>query len=155
MADPMHAKILLQTRIITKEKLMRILTYKRNMKKIGELSELERYLSDNQEPSYESFDLLDWWKTNKAKYCILGKIARDVVVVAVSIVASESTFSTWGRVLDLFRSSLSPKRVQALVCTQNWIWGVFNKTAKVCYEDVLQEIEDLEEIQNSKISDIF
>ncbi|CAH1423154.1 unnamed protein product [Lactuca virosa] len=128
----------------------RMLKYKAHLEdeKIGELSELERYLSDNQEPSYEYFDLLDWWKTNKAKYKILGKIARDVLAVPVSTVASESAFSTRGRLLDSFRSSLSPKTVQALVCTQNWIRGVFNKTAKVCYEDVLKEIEDLEEIES-------
>nr|KAJ0220748.1 hypothetical protein LSAT_V11C200075940 [Lactuca sativa] len=78
--------------------------------KTGEVSELERYLSDNQEPSYESFDLLDWWKTNEAKYKILGKIARDVLVVPVSTVALKSAFSTGGRVLDSFRSSLFPKK---------------------------------------------
>ena len=68
----------------------------------------------------------------------------------VSTVVSESAFSTGGRVLDSFRSSLSPKTVQALICTQNWIRGVFNKNAKVGYEDVLKEIEDLDEIENGK-----
>nr|KAJ0188938.1 hypothetical protein LSAT_V11C900506480 [Lactuca sativa] len=158
--DPMHArssssnknhnKRKVNVNLIIQEK--RMLKYKAHLEdeKTGEVSELERYLSDNQEPSYESFDLLDWWKTNGAKYKILGKIARDVLAVPVSTVASKSAFSTGGRVLDSFRSSLSPKTVQALICTQNWIRGVFNKNAKVGYEDVLKEIEELDEIENGK-----
>uniref|UniRef100_A0A2K2C921 HAT C-terminal dimerisation domain-containing protein n=1 Tax=Populus trichocarpa TaxID=3694 RepID=A0A2K2C921_POPTR len=34
---------------------------------------------------------------------------------------SEAAFSTGGRILDSFRSSLSPSIVQALVCCQNWL----------------------------------
>ncbi|XP_023742254.1 zinc finger BED domain-containing protein RICESLEEPER 2-like [Lactuca sativa] len=74
----------------------RMLKYKAHLEdeKPGEMSKLERYSSDNQEPSYESFDLLDWWKTNEAKYKILEKITWDVLAVPVSTVALESAFST-------------------------------------------------------------
>ncbi|KAK1383621.1 hypothetical protein POM88_021356 [Heracleum sosnowskyi] len=50
-----------------------------------------------------------------------SKMARDVLAIPVSTVASESTFSTSGRILDSFRSSLSPKMLEALVCTQSWL----------------------------------
>ncbi|XP_040991020.1 elongation factor P [Juglans microcarpa x Juglans regia] len=39
----------------------------------------------------------------------------------VSTVASELAFSTGGRVLDHFRSSLAPRTIEALICTQNWL----------------------------------
>ena len=44
-----------------------------------------------------------------------------MLVVPVSIVASELAFSTGGRILDPFHSSLAPEMVQSLICTQNWL----------------------------------
>ena len=49
------------------------------------------------------------------------KIARDVLAVPVSTVSYESEFSTGRRIFYSFRSSLTPKTVEALICTQNWI----------------------------------
>ncbi|KAH0996846.1 hypothetical protein GBA52_020710 [Prunus armeniaca] len=46
---------------------------------------------------------------------------KDVFAVPVSTVASESAFSTGGRIIDHFRSSLTPKMVEALTCGQNWL----------------------------------
>ena len=48
-------------------------------------------------------------------------MAKDVLVVPVSTLASKSAFRTGGRKLDPFRSSLSPFMVQNLVFTQNWL----------------------------------
>jgi hypothetical protein len=44
-----------------------------------------------------------------------------VLAIPVSTVVSEAAFSTGGRILDPFRSSLSPSTVQALVYYQNWL----------------------------------
>ncbi|KAE8648396.1 hypothetical protein Csa_008568 [Cucumis sativus] len=86
-------------------------------------NDVDRYLSDPCEELNDQFDVLTWWKLNGAKYRILSKIALDSFVVLVSTAASKSAFSTGGRILDSFRSSLSPKTVEALICTQNWICG--------------------------------
>ncbi|KAK3199726.1 hypothetical protein Dsin_023141 [Dipteronia sinensis] len=59
----------------------------------------------------------------KGRYPILSKIARDVLAIPVSTVASESAFSTGGRTLSSHRSRLHPHTVEALMCTQNWIWA--------------------------------
>ncbi|KAH9767512.1 BED-type domain-containing protein [Citrus sinensis] len=54
-------------------------------------------------------------------YLILSQIAKDVLAIPVSTVASESAFSTRGCVLDPCRSSLTHKTVESLICTQNWL----------------------------------
>ncbi|XP_073138750.1 kunitz trypsin inhibitor 5-like [Henckelia pumila] len=46
-------------------------------------------------------------------------MARDILAVPVSTVASEAAFSTGGHVLYAFRSSLSAKIVQSLICAQD------------------------------------
>nr|KJB30382.1 hypothetical protein B456_005G140200 [Gossypium raimondii] len=84
-------------------------------------SELDKYLAESNEEFVEDFDILLWWKVNSPRFPTLSKMARDVLAISVSTVASESAFSTGGRVLDQYRSSLTHKIVPALVCTQDWI----------------------------------
>ncbi|XP_019150977.1 PREDICTED: zinc finger BED domain-containing protein RICESLEEPER 2-like [Ipomoea nil] len=86
----------------------------------------------------ESFDILGWWKINSARFPVLSKLARDVLAIPISTVASESAFSTSGRVLDPFRSSLTPKIVEALVCTQDWLRM---QNTPLCIEENLEELE--------------
>ncbi|CAH9113128.1 unnamed protein product [Cuscuta europaea] len=65
----------------------------------------------------------------------------------VSTVASESAFSTGGRVIDAFRSSLTPKSVEALICMQNWLRGdniITNFEDEPCVEE-LEFYENIEE----------
>lgn len=56
---------------------------------------------------------------NAGRFLVLSKMAMDILVAPISIIASESTFITSGRVLDAFRSSLTPKIVEALVFAQD------------------------------------
>ncbi|KAK1419517.1 hypothetical protein QVD17_28690 [Tagetes erecta] len=84
-------------------------------------SELQRYLDDNEEPGYRGFDILQWWKSSSSKYPILAKMAKDIFAIQISSVASEAAFSMAGRVVETYRSSLSPAIVEALVCARDWL----------------------------------
>ncbi|XP_024027613.1 zinc finger BED domain-containing protein RICESLEEPER 2-like [Morus notabilis] len=84
-------------------------------------NDVDKYLTDPMEdPTRSNFNVLDWWKNNATNYKVLSLVAKDILAILVSTVASEA-FSTGGRILDPFRSSLSPKMVEALICTQNWL----------------------------------
>ena len=48
-------------------------------------------------------------------------MARDVLAIPIATVASEPAFSTGERILDDFRTSLTPFMLEALVCTQDWL----------------------------------
>ncbi|XP_070668554.1 zinc finger BED domain-containing protein RICESLEEPER 2-like [Malus domestica] len=90
--------------------------------------DVDSYLFDplvqiTKEESTKYFNILLWWKVNGNKYPILAAIAKDILAIQVSTVASESAFSTGGRVISDFRSSLTPKSVEALICMQNWLRG--------------------------------
>jgi hypothetical protein len=84
-------------------------------------TELDRYLAEECEEDTKKFDILAWWKTQSSRFPILSTLARDVLAIPISTVASESAFSTCGRILDDFRSSLTPFMIEALVCTQDWL----------------------------------
>ena len=58
-------------------------------------------------------------EANSVKFLILSQVARHVLAMSISTVASESAFSTGGRVIDKYRSSLTPKTAEALICTQD------------------------------------
>ncbi|XP_024980836.1 zinc finger BED domain-containing protein RICESLEEPER 2-like [Cynara cardunculus var. scolymus] len=65
---------------------------------LNKKSELKVYLSDSTIDNTNDFNILRWWKVNSERFPILSKLARDVLVVPISTVASESTFSISGRV---------------------------------------------------------
>ncbi|CAL1376647.1 unnamed protein product [Linum trigynum] len=72
-------------------------------------SELEKYLHEEDELMVLKFDVLGWWKVNILRFPALSMMAKNVLAVPISIVASEYAFSAGGRILDDFRSSLTPK----------------------------------------------
>ena len=84
-------------------------------------TELENYYRENLLPTEMELDLLSWWKTNGFKYPTLERIAKDILAIPVSTVASESAFSTSGRLISPHRSRLRPKTLEALMCAQSWL----------------------------------
>ncbi|CAN1291855.1 Putative AC9 transposase [Linum perenne] len=84
-------------------------------------TELDSYLFAKVLPRTEDFDVLLWWKANALTYPTLAMIARDVLAVPVTTVASESAFSSGGRLVSPSRSRLHSDTVEALMCAQNWL----------------------------------
>ena len=76
-------------------------------------SELQKYLEEGIDTS-ANLNILDWWKVNSSQFPILSSTTRELLAMPVSIVASKSVFSTCGKVLDPFCSSLSHEKVEPL-----------------------------------------
>ena len=51
---------------------------------------------------------------------ILSRIAKDILVIPASTIASESAFSTSRRVLNDKRSRFAPHAIQICVCKKDW-----------------------------------
>lgn len=89
-------------------------------------SELDMYLEESLLPRTPSFDNLSWWKTNGLKFPTLQKVAHDLLAIPVSTVASESAFSTSGRLISPHRSRLHHTTLEALMCARTWLWNEMN-----------------------------
>ncbi|XP_070036265.1 zinc finger BED domain-containing protein RICESLEEPER 2-like [Nicotiana tomentosiformis] len=152
-------------RVITAS-LIRTKLYLKKQKKVngsrGAKSELDKYISEEQEPFSEEFYIL--------------KLARDVLAIPISSVASECAFRTGGRILDSFRSSLTPKCVQALLREQEVVtlskeasqlnvqlqeakakWSEVQDVVLVAAERMtvsIERVNNLEAALNSKVEEV-
>nr|KAJ0195371.1 hypothetical protein LSAT_V11C700378870 [Lactuca sativa] len=105
-----------------------------------EKSELDMYLEEGVyrekgQTGMESFNALEWWNVHKLKYRVLSLMARDVLAIPISTVASEATFSAGGRVIDPYRASLGSDTVQMLICGGDWIRQVHGVKKKLKKEE--------------------
>ena len=83
-------------------------------------SELDRYLDEEMVNMHtKNSNVLDWWKVVGTRFPTRRRIARDIYAIPVTTVASESAFSTSGRVLSEHRSRLTSKMLEALMCSQD------------------------------------
>ncbi|KAF0921598.1 hypothetical protein E2562_009790 [Oryza meyeriana var. granulata] len=110
-------------------------------------TEIDRYLDDEYVPvETKNFKILDWWKVARTLYSTLTKIARDIFTIPVSTVASESAFSTNGRVLSKHRRRLTPEILEALMCSQDWMRRKYIDATNVnkpeTFWSCLQEIQE-------------
>jgi hypothetical protein len=83
-------------------------------------NELDQYLKEKLTPRRDEIDILKWWKGKSEIYPVLSVMARDILAIPASTVPSESAFSTGGRVVSDYRSSLAPTTIEALICLQYW-----------------------------------
>ena len=92
----------------------------------------------------DQIDLLGWWKDNEHQFPVLSQFARDVLLVPVSTVSSESTFSTVGTIIEERRSSLAPEMVEALTCLKDWEAADTRQQHQLEDQEIAQAMADLE-----------
>uniref|UniRef100_A0A8I6WYN8 Uncharacterized protein n=1 Tax=Hordeum vulgare subsp. vulgare TaxID=112509 RepID=A0A8I6WYN8_HORVV len=115
-------------------------------------SELRNYLEDEVAAADTCLDILDWWKINALRYPIMAKIAKRFLAMPATSVSSESTFSTTGRILDAYQSSLKPVMVEALVCAASYIKGAHVDLNMVPRDE--NEEDDVETIKLPVVEEI-
>ncbi|RZC84197.1 hypothetical protein C5167_046986 [Papaver somniferum] len=84
------------------------------------LNDLEKYLQATTVDNVDDFDILGWWRLNGINFPVVQIMARDLLTPPASTVASESTFSACGRVLDEKRSRLKSEMLESLICVKDW-----------------------------------
>ncbi|RHN43668.1 putative HAT dimerization domain, ribonuclease H-like domain-containing protein [Medicago truncatula] len=76
-----------------------------------------------EEENSEDFEMLRYWKLNAKKYLTLSIMARDILSIPITTVASNSSFSIGGSILTKYISSTFPEHVQMLICARSWMHG--------------------------------
>ncbi|XP_047314683.1 zinc finger BED domain-containing protein DAYSLEEPER-like [Impatiens glandulifera] len=84
-------------------------------------TELHQYLEEPVLPRVQEFDVLVWWELNRANYPTLSQMAFDVLSIPFSTVGTDSVFDTMTKKMDVYRSSLTPQLIQALICSKDWL----------------------------------
>jgi hypothetical protein len=86
-------------------------------------AEIDLYLEESTVPiDSPSFDILKWWSINSLRLPTLAILAKTILMTPMTSIASESAFSTGGRVLSDSRNRLKPATLEALICGQDWIF---------------------------------
>ncbi|KAL2934091.1 putative AC transposase [Bienertia sinuspersici] len=86
-------------------------------------SDVDSYLNLPFVVDHDGFNILEYWKAQSMSYPTLALMARDILAIPITSVASESAFSAGGRILNKLRSSLLPKNVEILVTKRSWLFG--------------------------------
>ncbi|GJV70690.1 zinc finger BED domain-containing protein RICESLEEPER 2-like protein [Tanacetum coccineum] len=117
--------------------------------------ELDHYLKERVCNPNMKLDILAWWKINGLKYPALQTIARDILAIPISTVASESCFSTSGRLITPHRSRLKPNTLEALMCSQSWLVNEIQETSSKEFEAYDQTIEyDTDDSDEDKLLNV-
>jgi len=65
-------------------------------------------------------DVLAWWRTHNERFTDLALMARDLLSIAITTIASESSFNIGSRYLNMYRNRLFLECVEALICTSSY-----------------------------------
>ncbi|GKB12759.1 putative AC transposase [Tanacetum coccineum] len=87
------------------------------------------------------FDVLGFWKAKESVFPVLSRMARDILSVQATSVASESAFSTSGRVLSIRRTRLTPASLEMCMCLKDHL----DATDRIQHTSNLENSLDFEE----------
>ncbi|GJX76926.1 zinc finger BED domain-containing protein RICESLEEPER 2 [Tanacetum coccineum] len=96
--------------------------------------------------------LRGFWKEKETMYPVLSRMAMDIISVQASSVASESAFSTSGRVLSIRRTRLTPASLEMCMCLKDHLDAKERKQDKSPLEIPLDFEEDVldDEVQRNE-----
>nr|GEU96589.1 zinc finger BED domain-containing protein RICESLEEPER 2-like [Tanacetum cinerariifolium] len=72
-----------------------------------------------EQEEFNNFDILSWGKGRQSQFPVLSIMARDLLSVQASTIASESAFSLSGRVLSIRRTKLTPASLEMCICLKD------------------------------------
>ena len=96
---------------------------------------LDTYLEEPllSKDCFEDLDVLEWQKLYESRQPKLSIMARDLLSIPITTVASESAFSIGAHVINKYRSQMLPENVEAVICTRNWNKGFVDGNYIVSY----------------------
>lgn len=97
----------------SRDSVVQLAISRKKSKTISSSSELAKYKMTDF--IGEQTDILEFWKSRACHYPVMVAMARDLLTVQASIVASESAFSFSDRVLNEKRSRLSPQSMELCI----------------------------------------
>ncbi|GJX25933.1 zinc finger BED domain-containing protein RICESLEEPER 2-like protein [Tanacetum coccineum] len=123
----------------------------------GGNNQYERYVNSDfvthlHPKEFATFDVLGFWKEKETMYPVLSRMAMDIISVQASSVASESAFSTSGRVLSIRRTRLTPASLEMCMCLKDHLDAKERKQDKSPLEIPLDFEEDVldDEVQRNE-----
>ncbi|TYG60684.1 hypothetical protein ES288_D07G086600v1 [Gossypium darwinii] len=119
----------------------------------SEKSQLDIYLEEPELELNSQIDVLDYWSKSLIQYNELSLLARDLLAIPISTVASKSAFSMGKKVITHLRSSLKPKTVQAVVCLDDWM-RVKGFSAEIGCKKDNEDDDDDEDDEDDDVSSV-
>ena len=101
--------------------IMKVVVVPKKKKK----SQLDLYLKEPRLSKKKNLkmEVLSWWKENYNRFPMFSVMARDLMSIPITTIASKSSFSIGKKILTTYRSHLLPENVEATLCTKSWIYG--------------------------------